>query len=46
MTFIENLLGLSPDHGSGASEATIFLSLCLVVITAWLFYHQCRESKA
>jgi cbb3-type cytochrome oxidase subunit 3 len=46
MTFIENLLGLSPDHGSGATEAAIFLSLCLVAITAWLFYHQRRASKA
>ena len=32
MDFIERWFGLSPDGGSGATEASIFVALCLLVV--------------
>ena len=34
MDFIERLLGISPDGGSGATEAVILLALALTVLVA------------
>ena len=32
MDFIERWFGLSPDGGSGATEASILLALCVLVV--------------
>ena len=36
MDFIERLLQVSPDGGSGAAEATLFIALMLGVVVAAL----------
>ena len=32
MDFIERWFGLSPDGGNGATEASIFVALCVLVV--------------
>jgi len=40
MDFIERWFGLSPDGGSGATEASIFVALCLLVVAL-----MCRQQR-
>jgi len=43
MDFIERLFCISPDHGSGFSEAIFLLALAAVPLAAVIFRKHCRS---
>ena len=45
MDFIERWFGLSPDGGSGATEASIFVALCVLVVALVWWQQRRRMSR-